>query len=77
MLAWLFEVRFFFDKSHFVHFSKEGLKLRLDIIREILAIGLSPFCVNVCACIVVILINRDLIEQGGTDGDAYGGYMES
>ena len=73
VLAWLFEFRLLLDKRRFVHFSREGLILRLDIIREILAIGLSPFCVNVCACIVVILINRDLVEQGGADGDAYVG----
>jgi len=73
VLAWLYEVRFFFDKSRFVHFSKEGLIFRMDIIREILAIGLSPFSLNLCACVVVILINRTLVEQGGADGDSYVG----
>jgi len=73
VLAWLYEVRFFFDKNRFVHFSKEGLIFRMDIIREILAIGLSPFSLNLCACVVVILINRTLVEQGGADGDSYVG----
>lgn len=71
--AWLFQFRFFLNKNNFVHFSRFGLKIRMDIIREIISIGLSPFCVNVCACLVVVLINRALLEQGGADGDEYVG----
>lgn len=71
--AWIFQIRYFLDKSNFVHFSRIGLKIRMDIIREIISIGLSPFCVNVCACIVVVLINKALLEQGGAEGDEYVG----
>jgi len=71
LMAWIFTVRFFCDKRNFVHFSREGLILRTDIIRDIISIGLSPFCMNVCACLVVVLINRSLLEHGGTDGDMY------
>lgn len=73
VLAWIYEVRFFFDKSRYVHFSKEGLIFRLDIIREILSIGMSPFMLNLCACVVVILINRSLVKYGGAEGDNYVG----
>lgn len=73
MLAWLHNFRYFIDKDHYVHFSKEGLIFRWDIIKEILSIGLSPFCVNVCGCVVVMLINRDLLIQGGVNGDVYVG----
>ncbi len=73
MCAWCFNFRFFLDKSHFVHFSRIGLKVRREIIRDILSIGLSPFFVNVCACIVVVVINRSLLEQGGVNGDKYVG----
>lgn len=72
-LAWCYEIRFFFDKSNFVHFSRIGLKIRFDIIREILAIGLSPFCMNLCNCLIVILLNHQLLDQGGADGDAFVG----
>ena len=30
-----------------------------------LAIGLSPFLMNLCACLVVILINKSLKVHGG------------
>jgi len=71
--AWVFEFRFFLDKSNFVHFARIGLKVRMDIIREILSIGLSPFCVNLCNCLVVIVINRSLMSYGGAEGDSYVG----
>ncbi|MBR0036694.1 MAG: MATE family efflux transporter [Bacteroidales bacterium] len=73
LIAFVVEIRFFLNKGNFVHFSREGLILRLDIIRDIISIGLSPFFMNVCGCIVVMLINRDLLQQGGVNGDAYVG----
>ena len=33
--------------------------------RGILSIGLSPFLMNLCSCLIVILINRGLKEHGG------------
>lgn len=73
MCAWVFCFRFFLDKNNFVHFARIGLKVRVDIIREILAIGLSPFCINLCNCLIVIVINRTLMSEGGAEGDAYVG----
>jgi len=73
MCAWAYCFRFFLNKSNFVHFARIGLKVRADIIREILSIGLSPFCVNLCNCLIVIVINRTLVHYGGAEGDAYVG----
>ncbi len=73
LTAWCYEIRFFFDKSSFVHFSRVGLKIRFDIIREILAIGLSPFSMNLCNCLIVIILNHQLLQQGGPEGDAFVG----
>ncbi|MDO4496574.1 MAG: MATE family efflux transporter [Bacteroidales bacterium] len=71
--AWVHNARFFMDKKNYVHFSRSALILRMDIIKEILSIGLSPFFFQTCSCIVVILINRGLMEQGGAEGDSYVG----
>lgn len=71
--AWVHNVRFFLRKDNFVHFSRSAMILRMDIIRDILSIGLSPFFFNTCSCVVVILINRGLMAQGGAEGDAYVG----
>ena len=65
----VYSFRFFVDKNNFTHFSKIGLIFDGKIIRDIVSIGLSPFIVNVCGSILVILINRTLIAQGGENGD--------
>lgn len=62
-------LRFFLDKNRFVHFSRVGLEFSAQITRDIISIGASPFFVNVCGCVIVILINRALMQYGGTDGD--------
>lgn len=71
--AWCFNIMHFRNKKNFVHFSRQGLKVRMTIIREILAIGLSPFCVNLCNSLIIIVLNRALVEQGGAEGDQYVG----
>lgn len=40
-------------------------KLKKRIVRNIISIGLSPFCMQMCACLVVILINKGLQRHGG------------
>ena len=62
-------------KSSFVHFDKEHNKFSWSIIKNVYSIGLSPFLMNVCACIVVIFINKALLETGGDSGElAVGAY---
>lgn len=53
------------DKNEVVHFRQGIFKLKKRIIKNITAIGLSPFCMQICACMVVILINKGLKEHGG------------
>lgn len=48
-----------------LHFKKGIYRLRSEIVKGILSIGLSPFLMNLCSCLVVILINRGLKEHGG------------
>ncbi|MDE6402277.1 MAG: MATE family efflux transporter, partial [Muribaculaceae bacterium] len=41
----------------------------------IYSIGMSPFLMNVCACVVVVFINKALLDYGGDDGNlAIGAY---
>lgn len=51
--------------STFLRFKLSMFKFRLTVARNILAIGLSPFFINVCACLVVMLINNGLKTHGG------------
>ena len=36
-----------------------------DLVKNIIGIGVSPFLMNVCACMVVIFINNRLVDYGG------------
>lgn len=62
-LAW--QLRHFSRRDSFLHFTRGIFGLRRDIVGSMLAIGLAPFLMNVCACFVVILINKSLKTYGG------------
>ena len=57
--------------SHFrnpkstVHFRPGTFRLRWKIVSSIFSIGMSPFLLNVCACLVTVLINIGLKRYGG------------
>lgn len=65
----------FVSPKSFIHFRSGSKWLRGDIVRNVYAIGLSPFLMNVCACIVVIFINKALLDYGASMGNmAVGAY---
>ena len=57
--------------SHFrnpkstVHFRQGTFRLRWKIVSSIFSISMSPFLLNVCACLVTVLINIGLKRYGG------------
>ena len=55
----------FSKAQQLLHFQRGMYQLRSDIVRGIISIGLSPFLMNLCSCLIVILINRGLKEHGG------------
>lgn len=66
----------FLSRSSSIHFKRGNSWLKWVIVKRIYAIGLSPFLMNVCACVVVIFLNRALLDYGGDEGNlcvgAYG-----
>ncbi len=54
----------FMDKSAILHFKKGIWGFKKHIISGILSIGMSPFIFNLCACLVVVIINRSLQTYG-------------
>ncbi len=75
-VAFLWVLWHFMSRKSFVHFDLRRNWLSSAITKRIYAIGLSPFLMNVCACVVVIFINKALLDYGGEDGNlsigAYG-----
>lgn len=53
------------DKSELIHIERGIFRLRGDLVRNMLTIGLSPCLMNAAACLVVLLINRGLLTYGG------------
>lgn len=62
-LVWI--CRSLSDHNKLIHFKRGSYGLKKRIVKDIVAIGMSPFCMNTAACIVVILINQGLHEHGG------------
>ncbi|MDE6375150.1 MAG: MATE family efflux transporter [Alistipes sp.] len=62
-LVWQF--RILSDKSELLHFRRGIYRLKGRIVRDIVAIGMSPFLMNLAACFIVILINKGLQRYGG------------
>lgn len=74
-VAFIWVLIHFCSRKSFVHFQHERGWLKFNIVKRIYAIGLSPFLMNVCACVVVIFINRALLDYGGASGNlAVGAY---
>ncbi len=55
----------FTRKSTYLRFSRRIFHFRKRIVKSILSIGMAPFLLNTCACVVVLLINTDLMRHGG------------
>lgn len=62
-LCWI--IKLFFNKDQIIHFKKGIYKLKGRIVKDILGIGMSPFLMNLAACLIVIIINQSLKRHGG------------
>lgn len=73
--AFIWVLIHFMSKSSFIHFKRDNRWFTPSIIKRIYSIGLSPFLMNVCACVVVVFINKALLDYAGSDGNlAVGAY---
>lgn len=65
MISLMWQFRLFSDKDELLHFHRGIFRLRRKIVFDSLAIGMSPFLMNLAACFIVILINQGLKKYGG------------
>ncbi len=71
-LALCYQMRLFSNKSELLHLKRGIYRLKATLVKNIIAIGVSPFLMNVCTCVVVIFVNNQLVRYGGDM--AVGGY---
>lgn len=72
-LAW--QLKMLSNPNELLHLQRGIYRLKADIVKGILSIGMSPFFINAAACVVVIIINKGLRsygENGDTSIAAYG-----
>ena len=62
-LIWQFWI--FSNPKELIRLKRGIYSLRGDLVKNIIGIGISPFSMNVCACMVVIFINNQLVRFGG------------
>lgn len=62
-LVWV--VSHFLSRKPYVHFTKQCFQLSGRIIGSIFSIGVAPFLIHCCACLIAILMNRQLGTYGG------------
>lgn len=63
MLLW--QLKLFSSKSDLIRLSRDIFHPDTRIMRESLVIGLPPFLINLCACMVTIFITRSMTQYGG------------
>lgn len=73
VIALIWQIWVFSNKKELLHFKRGIYGLKKDIVKNIIGVGISPFAMNVCACVVVIFINQQLVHYGNDlDVGAYG-----
>lgn len=65
LLALAWQIKQFSNKDELLHFHRGIFRLKRKIVFDSLAIGMSPFLMNLAACFIVILINQGLKRHGG------------
>ena len=65
LMALVWQWKLFGNRKEFLHFDYGKFRVEMPIVRNIISIGISPFSMNACACLVVIFINNSLMKYGG------------
>ncbi len=55
----------FISRKSYIRFQRGIFHVKWHIVWSMLAIGLSPFLMNICSCLVVMLVNNGLKTHGG------------
>ena len=64
-LALCWQMKQFTNKDEILHLKRGIYRLKRHLVENIISIGISPFLMNACACIVVIFMNNQLVRYGG------------
>ncbi len=55
----------YFNKNSTVHFKRGIFRLRWLLVKPMLGIGLAPSLMNICGCVLIVILNQSLKSYGG------------
>ena len=64
-LALCWQMWQFSDQKEILHLKRGIYKLKKDLVRNIIAIGISPFLMQTTSCVIVIFMNNQFVHYGG------------
>ena len=64
-MALIYQLKLFMNKRELLHLKRGIYRLKGNLVKNIIGIGISPFLMNVCACVVVIFMNNQFVRYGG------------
>ena len=64
-LALCWQMRIFSDKRELLHLRQGIYRLKANLVKNIISIGISPFLMNATSCVIVIAMNNQFVRYGG------------
>ena len=64
-MALCWQMWVFSDQKELLHLRRGIYKLRSDLVKNIIAIGVSPFLMQTTSCVIVIFMNNQFVRYGG------------
>ncbi len=71
-LTW--QIKLLSNPNELLHLQRGIYKLKKNIVKSILSIGMSPFFINAAACMVVMIVNKGLRSYSDNGDIAIGAY---
>ena len=64
-LALCWQMKLFSDKKELLHLKRGIYRLKSQLVKNIIAIGISPFLMQTTSCVIVIFMNNQFVRYGG------------
>ncbi len=64
-MALCWQMWIFSDKKELLHLKRGIYRLKSNLVRNIIAIGISPFLMQSTSCVIVIFMNNQFVRYGG------------
>ena len=64
-MALCWQMWLFSDKKELLHLKRGIYRLKAGLVKNIIAIGISPFLMQITSCVIVIFMNNQFVHYGG------------